>query len=156
MHTHTCKYTHTQTHVLVCWPDTIFFFLIWGTVALHCSVSFCSTTKWISYTYTYIPNTFDLPPLWPPSPLTHLWPTPLGHCRALRWAPWDAQQLLISSLFYTWQCIYGTEIYLSYAPFSDFLMILVMIWYWFTHEWIERQTKQLTCCEFTIKSLLLP
>ena len=60
---HTRANTYTCTHILLFVGLTqFFFFLIQGIVALHYSVSFCSTTKWISYMYTYIPNTFDLPP----------------------------------------------------------------------------------------------
>ena len=33
-----------------------FYILNWNRIALQCSVSFCHTTPWISYTYTYIPS----------------------------------------------------------------------------------------------------
>ena len=43
-------------------------------IALQCCVRVCSTAKWISYMYTYVPSNS------PPSPA-------LGHHRAPAWAP---------------------------------------------------------------------
>ena len=69
-------------------------------VALHCCVSFSCTAKWISLyqgIYAYIPSVLSL--LLPPS-------HPLGHHRALSWAPCAIQQLPTSYPFYIWYCIY--------------------------------------------------
>jgi len=54
----------------------VFFFLkhlYWGIIALQWCVSFCFITKWISYTYTYVPiclpSCVSLPPTLPIPPL---------------------------------------------------------------------------------------
>ena len=75
-------YEHQFISILISWKNTwkvvvtqgnfimdIFSFfkhLYWGIIALHCCVSCCCITKWISYTYTYIPislpSCVSLPP----------------------------------------------------------------------------------------------
>ena len=72
-----------------CWTIGVFY---WSIIALRC-VSFCCTTKWVSYMYTYLSL---------PSPTASF----LGHHRALGWAPCVIRQLPTSYLFYTWSCIY--------------------------------------------------
>ena len=50
-----------------------FLHLYWSIIALHCFVSCCCITKWISYMYTYIPvsppSCVSLPPTLPIPPL---------------------------------------------------------------------------------------
>ena len=60
-------------------------FLNWSIIALQYFFSFCCTTTWISFMYTYIPSFLSLPPT------PH--PTPLGHHRAPSWDPCAIQQL---------------------------------------------------------------
>ena len=81
-------------------PLPFFFaFFYWSIIALQYCISFCYRIKWISCKYTYIPFLLSLPS-------TPHHPTPLGHHRALSWAPCAIRQLPISYLFYTWWCIY--------------------------------------------------
>ena len=87
------------------------FIFNWKTIALQCCVGFCYTTTWISHKCTYIPFLLNL------LPTPH--PTSLGHHRAMGWAPCVIQQLLTSSLFYTWWCIY-VNASLSLCPTPSF------------------------------------
>ena len=72
----------------------LFIYFYWGLVALLCCISFCSTMKWISCVYSFIPVFFffffsinfitvflNLPLTRPSNPIH------LGHQRAPSWAP---------------------------------------------------------------------
>ena len=79
------------SYVQATWP--IYFFIsYWVTVALQCCVSFCCWIKWSAI----------LIPISSPSYTYPHDPTPLGHHRALSWAPCAAQQPPISYLPDTW------------------------------------------------------
>ena len=78
------------------WVKMDHFFFYWSLITLWCCVSFCCKSRCISHMYTYIPSS------WTPSPRPR--PPPLGHHRALRWAPRVAQQPPTSHLAYTEQC----------------------------------------------------
>ena len=94
----------------------LFFFkqLYWSIIALQWCVSFCFITKWISYTYTYIPIS---------SPSHHPYPTPLGLCKAPSWSPCAMWLLSTSYLFYIWRCIY---VYATLSLCSSLLFPLPM------------------------------
>ena len=79
--------------------EFFFFFFNWRIIALQCRVGFCHTATWISLNYAYVPSFLSLPRF------PH--PTPLGHHRAPHWAPCAIEQLPVSYLCYTWQCMYG-------------------------------------------------
>ena len=59
--------------LFVCLFLVCFLHLYWSIIALQWCVSFCFITKWISYTYTYIPisllSCVSLPPTLPIPPL---------------------------------------------------------------------------------------
>ena len=98
------------------------YFFNWRIIALQCCVGFCHTTRWISHRYTYIPSLLSLSPT-PPTP-PHS--TPLGCHRAPGWVACFIQQLPVSYLFYTLQCL----------CFSAALSIPPTLSFWAEFSWV--------------------
>ena len=69
--------------------NTHFFLKNWGIVALHCCVSFCYTTKWVSCMFAHIPHPFPASgaPLPPPPPIPPL--EVIAECRAELLVPYS-------------------------------------------------------------------
>ena len=95
-----------------------FAFLSWNTIALQYGVSFCYTTKWISYQFSSVQFSCSVvsDSLQPHESAIsihtsllswiYLPPTLVLH-RAWSWAPCALQQVPISYLFHTWcVCVY--------------------------------------------------
>ena len=134
-----------------CWPSVSslekclfrnsahFFFnhLYWSIIALQWCVSFCFITKWISYTYTYIPisppSCISLPPTLPISPL-HLppsyppYPTPPGGHKAPSRSP-CAMRLLPTRcpFFHQVVCFVVVELFEFFVYFGYLPLIGYMI-----------------------------
>ena len=70
---------------------TVIFFFNWSVVAIQCHVGFCYTKKWIFYMYTYVRSLLGMPLI------PH--PTPLGHHKALSWAPYAYSMLSLAVCF---------------------------------------------------------
>ena len=96
------------------WIPFFFFECIFNRriIALQCCAGFCYMTMWISSKHTYIPSFLSL------SPNRH--PTPLGHHRALSWAPCAVHPLPTSYLPYTRWCIH-VSFTVSICPTLPFL-----------------------------------
>ena len=66
-------FTFSSTLAIVSFFNFFFLHLYWSIIALQWRVSFCFKTKWISYTYTYVPiflpSCISLPPTLPIPPL---------------------------------------------------------------------------------------
>ena len=115
-----CVWSPNGTSVL--WQCSRFYFiylfiylidLYWSIITSQYCVSFCCTTKWISYTYTYIPIS---PPSWfslPPS-LSHpfRW-SQSTELISLCYAAASHQPTILHSLVYICQC------YSHFAPASS-------------------------------------
>ena len=70
---------HLHQHLV--WSVFFNLFFNWSIIALQCCIRFCWTKVQISYKYTYVPHSWEDTYIQPPP--SH----PLGHHRALTWAP---------------------------------------------------------------------
>ena len=87
------------------------------------------------------------------SPLFFGFPSHLTHCRSLSTVLYDIQQLLISYLFYTWQCLYvdpNLPIYLISPPPAlgvSYICVLISLIHFSSLHILLRVTAETTCID---------
>ena len=97
-----------RKEINIYWASTNFFFYFknWSIIALHCRVSFCYMTKWISYVYTYIPSLLSLPPN-PSRPFRSSWSAELSslcHTVASHWLSNLHMVVWVGEIPWRWKC----------------------------------------------------